>query len=358
MGLIDVLASGKFITIFSFLYGIGFYLQLERCRTRSVSLAAFYLRRSAGLLIIASLATGCGLDVVILIDYAIFGPVLLILRRRSQRALLIWIILLFTVAGAYTPLRREFRSRLSESSTSTSESGDARRVAWQERQRIYREGTFGQIAAVNLEHLGSYLMNWERRVLDFDILALLALGLCVGRLGVLRERATRRALARSALPWLVGAVLIGKIIVILLDSASGAESYSLARALVRSFASVADPATGLCYVAAITLIIDQDVWRRVLSPLASVGRLALTNYLFTGLVASAVIYSWGFGLFGRLKPTTGVFIVLALFPFQALASAWWARRLQFGPVEWCWRAMTYGAAPPMRLGTPGSQARP
>ncbi len=359
MDLIELFASGHFVTIFSFLFGIGFYLQLERARMRSVSFTSLYLRRSLGLLVIASLATACGLDVVILLYYAVFGLLLLVLQRRRPRTLLIWIILLFAVANAYGPLKREFQERLSEPRVSASEPSDTYETDWEERRRIFREGTFTDIAAASLDRLGSYLMSWERRVRDFGILALLVLGLYVGRLGVLRDWATRRALARSALPWLVGTVVIGKTIKMLSDWAFAAETDSLTHSLLSSFGwPLTEPATGLCYVAAITLIIDQDSWRRVLSPLAPVGRLALTNYLFTGLVASAVIYSWGFGLFGRLKPTTGVLIVLALLPLQALASAWWTRRFQFGPVEWCWRAMTYGAAPPMRLGTPGSQARP
>ena len=42
MILIDLLTNGRFFTIFSFLFGIGFFLQLERARSRGVPFLATY----------------------------------------------------------------------------------------------------------------------------------------------------------------------------------------------------------------------------------------------------------------------------------------------------------------------------
>ena len=60
---VDLLTSGKFFTIFSFLFGVGFFLQLERARARGVPFLAAYLRRLVALFFIAALATVAGLDV-------------------------------------------------------------------------------------------------------------------------------------------------------------------------------------------------------------------------------------------------------------------------------------------------------
>ena len=151
----------------------------------------------------------------------------------------------------------------------------------------------------------------------------------------------------------------GTVIFMALKSYATVGSDSLALA---SIEGVVDwsiyQALGLGYAAGITLLFERDACKRVLSLLATAGRLALTNYLLTSVVAAVVIYSWGFGLYGRLQPTMGALIVVALFPLLVLASAWWTRRFQFGPVEWCWRAMTYGVIPPMRVGTRPRQARP
>ena len=78
MFFVDLLTNGKFITIFSFLFGVGFFLQLERARGRGVPFLAVYLRRLVALFLIAALAIVAGLGAYILIDYSIFGILLLL----------------------------------------------------------------------------------------------------------------------------------------------------------------------------------------------------------------------------------------------------------------------------------------
>ena len=65
MILIELLTNSKFMTIFSFLCGVGFFLQLERARGRGVPFLATYLRRLVALFFIASLAIVAGLDAYI-----------------------------------------------------------------------------------------------------------------------------------------------------------------------------------------------------------------------------------------------------------------------------------------------------
>jgi len=50
----------------------------------------------------------------------------------------------------------------------------------------------------------------------------------------------------------------------------------------------------------------------------------------------------GFGLYGKVGPLLGLAPTAGICAFQVAASAWWVRRFAFGPVEWLWRAVTYG----------------
>ena len=80
-----------------------------------------------------------------------------------------------------------------------------------------------------------------------------------------------------------------------------------------------------------------------------VGRMAFTNYILQSVILSFIFYGFGFGLFGKLDSATGLAIVLAVYAAQVFASRWWLDRFRFGPIEWLWRALMYGRAPPFLM---------
>jgi uncharacterized protein len=82
--------------------------------------------------------------------------------------------------------------------------------------------------------------------------------------------------------------------------------------------------------------------------LAAVGRMALTNYLMQSVICTTLFYGYGFNLFGRLDYAGQLAVVAAVWALQLIFSPWWLRHFQFGPVEWIWRWLTYGARPPLR----------
>ena len=84
--------------------------------------------------------------------------------------------------------------------------------------------------------------------------------------------------------------------------------------------------------------------------LAAVGRMALTNYLMQSVICTTLFYGYGFNLFGRLDYAWQLVVVAAVWAIQLVASPWWLRHFQFGPVEWLWRWLTYGQRPPLRRG--------
>ncbi|MET0249219.1 MAG: DUF418 domain-containing protein [Sphingobium sp.] len=76
--------------------------------------------------------------------------------------------------------------------------------------------------------------------------------------------------------------------------------------------------------------------------LASVGRLALSNYILSSIVMTGIFYGWGFGLFGHIRPASlPLFVLLG----WALIISWsprWDRRFAAGPLEWLWRSLSRG----------------
>jgi uncharacterized protein len=82
---------------------------------------------------------------------------------------------------------------------------------------------------------------------------------------------------------------------------------------------------------------------------APMGRMAFTNYLAQSVIFGWIFYGYGFGLFGRLGTASALAIGIAVYVAQVLFSAWWLKRFRYGPVEWLWRTLMYGAAQPMSI---------
>lgn len=80
----------------------------------------------------------------------------------------------------------------------------------------------------------------------------------------------------------------------------------------------------------------------------AVGRLALSNYLGTSLVMTAIFYGWGLGLFARLSHAPLPLFVIAAWVVMLLWSAPWQQRFALGPAEWLWRSLARGKSQKIR----------
>ena len=69
--------------------------------------------------------------------------------------------------------------------------------------------------------------------------------------------------------------------------------------------------------------------------------MAFTNYLVQALLVVPLCIT--LGLFDAVTPTRGALLALGVAAIEIPASVWWLRRFSYGPVEWLWRRVTYGA---------------
>jgi len=86
---------------------------------------------------------------------------------------------------------------------------------------------------------------------------------------------------------------------------------------------------------------------RLLKP---VGQMAFTNYLSQSVICN--IYFMGFGMMGRLQRYEIYYVVVAVWIFQIIFSHLWLRHFRYGPLEWCWRSLTYWKRLPLRKALP------
>lgn len=81
---------------------------------------------------------------------------------------------------------------------------------------------------------------------------------------------------------------------------------------------------------------------------AAVGRTAFTVYILQSVIGLALFTSLGLGLFGHLSLASLMLVTAAVWVFFLIAAPLWLARFRFGPLEWIWRSLTYGTVQPMR----------
>ncbi len=83
----------------------------------------------------------------------------------------------------------------------------------------------------------------------------------------------------------------------------------------------------------------EGVRRALLTSVAAVGRLALTNYLLCSLVMTSLVYGYGAGLYAHIGRIGLLGIAILLLAAMLLWSPLWLNRFGQGPVERLWRGL-------------------
>jgi uncharacterized protein len=331
--LVRVFADGKFFSLFSFLFGLGFYLQMTRLEVVVPHPTLLYARRLLVLLGIGATALALKIAGDILVVYAIFGFCLMPFRKASSRTVLLAaVVFLFCAPLLRVPaVRRSLDYKPAPVA--------AERV--HEREfRLYSTGSFLEVVAYRTRKIAALVLSppklFGRFLRKADVLGLMLLGLEVGRRGYLADMARWGPMLGRAMWWFLGFGILTTLMSFVAPR-SWLEWGHLATISLSGF-----------YATALVGLVQRPAWRARLGPLASVGRMALTNYLLQGVAYALLALPVGFGLYGRVGPAAGVGVALLVFAAQAAGSVWWIQHFRFGPVEWLWRTLTYGRWQPMR----------
>ncbi|MGB0044866.1 MAG: DUF418 domain-containing protein [Terriglobales bacterium] len=339
---VDAFIQGKFVTIFSFLFGLGFAMQMSRAEARGVRFLGFYPRR---LLALALFGVIHGLLIWggdILLTYSISGAILLLFRKRQQKTLLWWAGSLFALPIVISSvLLSIYYSRF--------------RFHWMDPKppdmkkiyaviNIYAHGTARQILAQNW-------VEWKQmlpgQLFAIYAVALFLLGMWVWRAGILQRFDEYRPVFKLVCAWCIPVGLIINLYVasMRLIVPPGVVSVWAWSAGVLWLPGAHILSAG--YATGLALLFMDEHKRRFLLPFAAVGRMALTDYLMQSVVCTLFFYHYTTGLFGRVGPAIGLLLTFILYGAQVAFSNWWLQRYRFGPMEWLWRGMTYGKFPSM-----------
>lgn len=347
--------DAKFISIFSFLFGIGFAIQMQRAGERGAEVTALYLRRMLWLLVI-----GAGHMFLlwygdILHLYAVLGLLLIGWLHRSERSLLAWGLGFVVLAPLALKAAVSGLPLLTGGVADPGSVFDARWKAVEAlRTPAFKHGGYLDVVRANAAEVGAWFSTDDAVMTGVASFGKFLLGFWAGRSGLVRRAgeeldAAGRALFRRGLLWGVGlGVVCQGTLMAVEEFAPGVEDAWAANLGLDALYHVGVPAMALFYVCGVVLLFQHRAWRGPLQLFAPVGRMALTNYLGQSVVCVALFYGLGLGWYGEVGPTACVGLTVVVFLGQAAASQWWLARFRFGPAEWAWRCLAYGRLQPFR----------
>jgi uncharacterized protein len=204
---------------------------------------------------------------------------------------------------------------------------------------VYGTGGFLDVLAFRIQEI-PLILPWHARMLPRTI-GLFLFGALIWRTGILRRGSTHNSL-------LLGVAATG----IFLGAASifATENDLFEADWISDMTdSLGAIFLALGYGAAVIGATSLPRGKAWLGWAAPLGRMAFTNYLVQSVVFGWIFYGYGLGLFGRLGEAAALGIGMFVYAAQAIFSAWWLSRFRYGPVEWLWRTLMYGASQPMAL---------
>jgi uncharacterized protein len=340
----EVLFSGKFNSMFSMLFAIGFTIQLERLEARDPQHAkAIYLRRIFWLLVFGVIHMCVFWTGDVLHMYALMGLVLLALRRAPYKMLwtLFALCLLYPLAmGIYryftfTPAEGEYIVAVSKAWEATNNAA-------------YGHGSFFAAVRERVREFGAIYTEpfMLRGTLSFysQILVTMLLGLMLGRVRFFQNSGSYLPQVKRVQWWALGCGLAaGAIYGVWQATTTDFVTPTPWRILARTCYVLCRVLIMVFYVATLVRCVHNETWRRRLQPMATVGRMPLTNYLMQTLIATTLFHGWGFGLWGKVGNALDLALAICIFfVVQVPFSRWWLAHYELGPLEWLWRRLTYG----------------
>ncbi len=343
--ILTALAEGKFYSIFSLLFGIGFSIIFMRLKAKGISPFSIFYRRLFYLLVFGLIHIYFLWEGDILILYAVLGMLLPLFTNVSDRRLLLLAVLLILSPIVIDAAKVYFDYRPGEWLENYASSIDERNGVPLDdgyRRYLYSPGS-GWVE----------FWNWQQSAMFYrfsgllednripKVLGMFLLGYMAGRNEVYNNISKYGGLLKKVIVYgLIIGIPATLIMVYTVQTENWWESTRLSLTHTVSYALGVVP-LALVYVSALSLLWVKRGGRSKLLIFAPVGRMALTNYIMQTVLGILIFYGGGLSLGGYIGPTYFLPIGILLFIFQVIFSSLWLQHFNYGPLEWLWRVLTY-----------------
>jgi uncharacterized protein len=334
MAFSGIFFQGKFYTIFSFLFGLSFALQLTGAVRRE---AHFLVRYGWRLLLLGAIGLLHHIHWRgdILSIYAVLGFALLPFRNVPDK----WLVAVALLLVLNVPARLTDGYHVLTTPVATA--GDAGKADAERYYELIKHGSYGQTLRENFYAFDEKMAFQVDSGRLYMTLGFFLLGLYAGRRRFFESFDTHKSFFRKLCRYsgfatltLIAAALLLFLVIRLPES-------GYTRLLGGFIFDTANTALTLFYLAGVTLLFGKPNWAKKLAVLAPVGRMGLTNYLLQTVIGLVLFQGYALNLMGEISVALSSALALPVFALQVQYSKWWLSRFRYGPLEWLWRSGTY-----------------
>ncbi len=312
-------ANGKFLGMLTILFGVGLELQYQSAKKRGKAFLPAYLWRSVLLLLDGLLHFVLILEFDILMGYAVTAMLVAFIVTKGERVMQFAMVVaggihLLLVGGITLLLVLTPRTELERSL------GDLSQIT-----QVYLNGSYFEGVLYRLNNFSSLRLE-PIFVIPMGV-ALFLWGVRLMRQGAFTPQGS--SLTNMMMYWGLG---LG----IPLNLLALHPELNLDFAARYLFA----PIQAAGYLGLIALALRNGWLKTIGSSIARVGRMALSNYMLQGVLASILFYGWGFGLARQPNAYLAFMAWLGISLTLIVFSSLWLRNFKQGPFETIWKILS------------------
>lgn len=335
--ILSLFVDGKFVMLFSMLFGFGMVIMQERAAARQLNFWAIYSRRLIALFIFGCIHAYFIWFGDILTDYAILGLLLLFMHKLKPNLMLIICLTLYSLLlGSLTFGALSADSTPTMSMSMSEESHQLMQVTID----AHQNGSIQELMNANFMERTFYTMRNGLYVLylgnpifylfsNLPFLLMFLFGAAVAKKKWLhRFEEYRKGFFITWLLTLIFGGTLGWILPFLSENFSAVQYIS-------------SPLLTIFYAISLIFIYHTVKGKKVIQWLAFPGRMAFTNYIGQSIICTFLFGPFAFGVYGKLHLSTAIIIAFVIFVFQMIMSKLWLSKFRFGPLEYVWRSFTY-----------------
>ena len=336
------LFSGKSYAMFSLLFGLSFFMQMESQAAKGVDFRGRFLWRLA-LLFLFGYINGLVYMGEFFMVYAVLGVFLIPLYKVPTRWLLVLCVLLFLQIPAVI----SFVSLLSDNVANepTAAAGYMDRL-FERAADVFINGSLMDVLSFNTFDGQSAKCLWVFNNFRYlQLLGLFIAGMLIGRQGIHKSEEKMVKYSRLFLPYCLAFWAVFYAVAFLLP-VWGVDGFALrvGQTLFKTYGNLGQM---MVYFCGFTLLYYRYKGQKVLDRIAPVGRMSVTNYMAQSIVGVSLFYGFGGNFAVEFNYLQSFLLGAAFCVIQIAYSNWWIKRFYYGPMEWLWRSLTWFQVVPL-----------